>query len=221
MPWPSASAARTASSMSPDRATSGDRRFAVTRGRPSTASAGKSHSWVTATSRSSSPSAQTISVAEGSNETIRRAGSLQAALAGPGRGRVRDHACVWRSGSSSGWRRRRARCTTSRDRRGVGVDLVDHLRDQVIGLVLRRVALGPPQLPALLLERQEEVGIGPHAHPAPAAAPAALRRPWAGRRTRTTALRLLRATAGGRGAGSARRRTTRAPPGARGSPPAR
>src|SRR2546423_6839931 len=47
-------------------------RLAVRTGRPTT-DAGKSHSCVTPTSESSSPSAQTISVADGSSETMRGA----------------------------------------------------------------------------------------------------------------------------------------------------
>ena len=44
------------------------------RGTRSTTCGGKSHSWVTAIRRSARPSAATISVADGSNETMRRAG---------------------------------------------------------------------------------------------------------------------------------------------------
>src|SRR5829696_7629252 len=48
----------------------------VTLGRRATP-AGKAHSWVTPTSADSSPSAQTISVALGSSETIRMAALLE------------------------------------------------------------------------------------------------------------------------------------------------
>ena len=55
----------------------------MTTGLPTT-DGGQSHSWVTPTSSSSSPMAQTISVAEGRSETM-RIGAAAAGRVSPGR----------------------------------------------------------------------------------------------------------------------------------------
>src|SRR3712207_4642179 len=70
-PWPS-SCERTAWSMSRLDIEACEMRLAVRTGLPTT-EVGKSHSCVTPTKESSRPSAQTISVADGSSETMRGA----------------------------------------------------------------------------------------------------------------------------------------------------
>src|SRR5438552_14573410 len=94
-PRPASMAARTFSSISRSESPAGSKSQETTFGRRK-ALGGKSHSWLTPTSESSSPSRQTISVALGSSETIRT--SLRS---GSGRGRLQPRKTALRPGKST------------------------------------------------------------------------------------------------------------------------